>query len=149
MTISEKAAYIKGLAEGCALSTDTNEGKILHAVIDLLGDIGNKLNELEENDISLGDEIDAISDDLSDVEEIVYDDDSDDDDDYKYCCDDNCCCDDGDFMVSVECPACGEEIVVDESILAVGKLECPACGEKLEIEVDDEDYEDDNDEDDD
>ena len=137
MTISEKAAYIKGLAEGCALSTETNEGKVLHAVIDLLGDIGAKLVELEENDINLGDDIDAISDDLSDIEEIVYEDD---DDDF-YCGDDNCCCDD-DFMGSVECPSCGEEIMVDESILAAGKLECPACGEKLELEIDDDEEDD-------
>ena len=41
-------------------------------------------------------------------------------------------------MVSVECPSCGEEIVVDESILEIGKLECPNCGEKLELEIEEE-----------
>ena len=137
MTISEKAAYIKGLAEGCELDTTTKEGKILAAVIDLLGEIGEAIAEIEENELNIGDELDAISEDLADVEEIVYDEDDDDDCD---CCDDDCdCCgDDEDFMVSVECPSCGEEIVVDESILEIGKLECPNCGEKLELEIEEE-----------
>lgn len=150
MTISEKAAYIKGLADGYGLSEETSEGKILSSVIDLLSDIGNKLAELEQNDFDFGDELDAISDDLAEVEEVVYGDYDYDDDYYDdgCCCDDPCCCgDDEDFMVSVECPTCHEEIVVDESILAVGKLECPNCGEKLELEYeydeeDEEDFED-------
>ena len=39
MDICEKIAYIKGLAEGLSLDETTKEGKILAAVIDLLGDI--------------------------------------------------------------------------------------------------------------
>ena len=33
MTIAEKVSYIKGLAEGLKLDTNTNEGKILTAII--------------------------------------------------------------------------------------------------------------------
>ena len=40
MDICEKIAYIKGLAEGLKLDENTNEGKILAAVIDLLGEDG-------------------------------------------------------------------------------------------------------------
>ena len=36
MEISEKVAYLKGLAEGLALDTDTKEGKLLTAIIDVL-----------------------------------------------------------------------------------------------------------------
>ena len=138
MTISEKAAYIKGLADGCGLDTETSEGKVLAAIIDVLGDIGEAIAEIEENELNIGDEIDAISDDLADVEEIVYGDDDydyDDEDDDDGC---DCGCEDEDFMVSVECPSCGEEIVIDESILEAGKFQCPNCGENLELEYDEE-----------
>ena len=139
MTISEKAAYIKGLADGCGLDTESSEGKILSAIIDLLGDVGEAISEIEENEMNIGDELDALSDDLADVEDVVYGDD--DEDEYDYCdCDDDCdCCDD--TMVSVECPSCGEEIVLDESILDAGTFQCPNCGETLELEYDEEDEE--------
>ncbi len=39
MDICEKIAYIKGLAEGLSIDDNTKEGKILNAIIDLLGDI--------------------------------------------------------------------------------------------------------------
>ena len=41
MDICEKVAYIKGLAEGLALDDSTKEGKVLAAIIDVLGDITN------------------------------------------------------------------------------------------------------------
>ena len=45
MDICEKIAYIKGLAEGLSLDETTKEGKILSAVIDLLGDITFNVNK--------------------------------------------------------------------------------------------------------
>ena len=42
MEISEKVAYLKGLAEGLALDTDTKEGKLIAAIIDVLDDMAEK-----------------------------------------------------------------------------------------------------------
>ena len=36
MTISEKSAYLKGLMEGMNLNTESNEGKMIAAIVDLL-----------------------------------------------------------------------------------------------------------------
>ena len=36
MTISEKSAYLKGLMDGLNLNTETNEGKMIAAIVDLL-----------------------------------------------------------------------------------------------------------------
>ena len=47
MDICEKIAYIKGLAEGLNLDETTKEGKILAAVIDLLGDITDDSTDIE------------------------------------------------------------------------------------------------------
>ena len=36
MTVSEKVAYLKGLADGLGIKDSTNEGKLMLAVIDVL-----------------------------------------------------------------------------------------------------------------
>ena len=36
MTISEKSAYLKGLMDGLKLSTETDEGKMISAIVDLV-----------------------------------------------------------------------------------------------------------------
>ena len=85
MTTSEKVSYLKGLAEGLGLDKDSKQDKLLAAIIDVLAAVAEDLENLEENAFDLGEEIDAISDDLAAVEEIVYD-------DYDEYDDDECCC---------------------------------------------------------
>ena len=119
MTISEKVAYLKGLAEGLNLDTEkSKEGKLISVMIGIL----------EENALNLGEEIDVLSDDLADVEEAVFDEDGD-------------SCDDDWF--EVECPTCGADILVDEDDLADGEVECPGCGARyaMELTEDEEDEE--------
>ena len=127
MTISEKVAYLKGLAEGLDIDTEkSKEGKLISVMIGILEEIGLSIEDLEENTTALGEEIDAISDDLSDVEEIVYD--EDDEDDY----------DDDDDFFEVECPTCGETLVIDEGVLDEGSVQCPNCKEKFAIDLSDD-----------
>ncbi|WP_251449126.1 CD1247 N-terminal domain-containing protein [Vermiculatibacterium agrestimuris] len=130
MTISEKVAYLKGLAEGLELDTaKSKEGKLISVMIGILEEIGLSIEDLEENADALGEELDAVSDDLADVEEIIYGEDED---------DDECgCCDDEDFF-EVECPNCGAELDIDESILEAGTVECPGCGSKFAIDLTDD-----------
>ena len=100
MTISEKVAYLKGLAEGMKLDTEeSKEGKLISVMIGILEEVGLSIEDMEDNMEAMGEEIDAISDDLSDVEKVVYDEDDEDDDDEDECD----CCEDDDFF-EVECP---------------------------------------------
>ena len=132
MTISEKVAYLKGLAEGLNLDVEkSKEGKLISVMIGILEEVGLSLEDLDENTTALGEELDAVSDDLADVEEIVYGDDEDEDE-----C--GCGCEDEDFF-GVECPNCGEDLEIDESVLETGSVECPNCGEKFAIDLSDED----------
>ncbi|MBR6207260.1 MAG: hypothetical protein IKQ73_08865 [Oscillospiraceae bacterium] len=150
MTISEKVAYIKGLADGLALSDETKEGKVLKAVIDVLGDIASEIDDLNENQLDIGDELDALSEDLGDVEDIIFGDLDDDDE----CCDDDCCCcddddedddededDDDELEFEATCPECGADIALSEADLNKGSAKCPSCGELLEFEFDGEEDE--------
>ena len=132
MTISEKVAYLKGLAEGLDLdTTKSKEGKLISVMIGIMEELAMSVEDLEENALNLGEEIDVLSDDLADVEEVVFDEDEDDDmEDYD------------DDWFEVECPTCGADIVVDDEALADGEVECPGCGARYAMELtDDEDEE--------
>ena len=131
MTISEKVAYLKGLAEGLDLDTvKSKEGKLISVMIGILEELAMSVEDLEENALNLGEEIDVLSDDLADVEEVVFDEDED-DEDYD------------DDWFEVECPACGADILVDDEALAEGEVECPVCGTRyaMELTEDEEDEE--------
>lgn len=127
MTISEKVAYLKGLAEGLNLDTEkSKEGKLISVMIGILEELAMSVEDLEENALNLGEEIDVLSDDLADVEDMVFEDDED-DEDYD------------DDWFEVECPTCGADIVVDDEALADGEVECPSCGTRYAMELSDDD----------
>ena len=129
MDICEKIAYIKGLAEGLKLDESTSEGKILAAVIDLLGDMTSEICDIEDGCDELLEQIDAVDEDLASVEDFVYGDDDDDDD----CCDCDDCCDE---LYEIECPACHDTIYLDEDMLEEEGMKCPNCGTELEFDFD-------------
>lgn len=136
MTISEKVAYLKGLAEGLNLDTEkSKEGKLISVMIGILEELAMSVEDLEENALNLGEEIDVLSDDLADVEDVVFEDDED-DEDYD------------DDWFEVECPTCGADIVVDDEALADGEVECPSCGTRYAMELSDDDDEDEEDDED-
>ena len=128
MTISEKVAYLKGLAEGLAIDTEkSKEGKLISVMIGILEEIGMSIEDLEENAVALGEEIDALADGLSDVEDAVFEDEDGDEDE--------CCCGDDDDFFETECPNCGESLVIDEDVLESGAVQCPNCKEKFSIDL--------------
>lgn len=131
MDICEKIAYIKGLAEGLGLDEETKEGKILAAIIDLLGDITEEICDIEDGCDELMEQIDAVDEDLSSLEEIIYEDDEDCDCD----CDD-CDCDCEDEVYEIECPACNDVIYLDADMLEEEGMTCPNCGTELEFDFD-------------
>ena len=150
MTISEKSAYLKGLMDGMNFNTESNEGKLLAAIVDLLGDMSKKIHDIEDTTIAISDELDEIEEDLDAIEDFIMDYDDDEDyDDYD---------DEDDFedeeyeegfdfgdedstIYEVVCPACDEIINFDEETLEKGSIVCPDCGETLEFSLDDEDEE--------
>ena len=127
MTISEKVAYLKGLAEGLNLDTEkSKEGKLISVMIDILEEVGLSIEDLEENALALGEEIDVLSDDLADVESVVFDEDENDEEDYD------------DDWFEVECPTCEEPLIIDDEALAEGFIQCPNCQSKFSLDLSDD-----------
>lgn len=131
MNLTEKAAYLKGLMEGLDLDASKKEVKVLNAMYDLLDDLALTVTDLDSDIDQVYDELDAIDEDLSDIEDVVFDEDEDE-------CDCDCC--DGDTY-ELTCPACGATVEVDEDTLLSDDFRCPACGEKFEIDFDEDDEE--------
>ena len=133
----EKVAYLRGMLEGMKFDADSDMGKIVLKLIDIVDDLAHDLTDAEERADVMADYIDELDHDLGEVEEYVYGDDCDccDDDDCDCCCDD----DDDDGLYELECPNCGDKIYITEDMLN-GSIECPNCNTKIDdIEVEDED----------
>ena len=154
MTITEKAAYLKGLMEGSSLDTEKPEGKMIAAIVELLGDIAKRVTDIEETTIAISDELDEIEEDLDAIEDFILDEEDEEYDDF----DDDFEDDDDDFedegfdfgdedttIYEVKC-VCGNVINFDEETLLAGSIHCDQCGELLEFSIDDEEDADDEDE---
>ena len=152
MTISEKSAYLKGLMDGLKLNTESDEGKMIAAIVDLLGDLTKKVTDIEDTTIAISDELDEIEEDLDAIEDFIMDEDEDDDydddwededwdedEEYEEGFDFG---DEDSIIYEVTC-ACGEVINFDEDTLEQGSIVCPNCGENLEFSFEDEDEDED------
>lgn len=153
MTLSEKSAYLKGLMEGLKLNTESNEGKMIAAIVDLLGDVTKRVGDIEETTIAISDELDEIEEDLDAIEDYILDDEDEDWDDEDWDEDDDTdelddeesdegfeFGDEDTTIYEVEC-ACGEVIDFDEETLEKGSIVCPNCGETLEFSLEDDEEE--------
>ena len=144
MNLTEKSAYIKGLAEGLEYDKTTKEGKIIAALLDLVNDMALEIADLQKDieeideDLNYLDEyVEELDDDLQDVEDyldaeldeddLLDDEWDDEDEDYE----------DGEYF-EIECPSCGETVCFDEE-LDPEELICPACGEKFDCSIEDAD----------
>lgn len=124
--LSEKVAYLRGLADGFKIDENTNEGKLLKSIIDVLGDFAEAIADLEDSQVELSEQVENIDEDLAQVESEVYEDEYDDEYDDED--------DDTDFY-EIECPNCHETVYLDEDMINEDKeITCPNCKEPIEIE---------------
>ena len=114
--ISEKVAYLDGLAEGLSID-ESKEGKLLRSIIDVLGSIAEQLEEQDEA-------LDDLNDCVEDLYETMDGDNKEHDGD-----------EDQEFF-EIVCPSCGETIYFDEDMLdSEDGLICPCCNEPIEINL--------------
>lgn len=119
--LTEKVAYLKGLCEGMKIDETTNEGKLLVSIIDTLDLIASEMNVIYDTEDELQAQIDEIDEDLSFVEDYLFDDE---DDDFDFDIED------------ISCPYCGEDIALDADLFngEDDVITCPACGKEFELE---------------
>ena len=146
MTITEKAAYLRGLIEGQGLDPEAGEGKLWHVLAELVGDLAGQLSELQEEHDRLSDSVDELEVGLDYLEELLQEDYSDydgededlsddDEDDYPFSSGHLRIVDEEEDDEDEEelLPVFAEEDDPDRSFYEV---ECPNCG--AQIRFDDE-----------
>ncbi len=120
--ISNRAAYLKGLADGLKLNTESAEGQLIDGILNLLGDMAEELEMLDSEQAFLADKIDEVEEVIDMVADEVYAYDDEDDEFY-----------------TLVCENCGAEIDVtgdDLDDIADGVFACPECGETIELDFD-------------
>lgn len=138
----KKVSYLKGFCEGLGINGESNEGKVINKLIEVIEEMADELERMaavaEDHELL----IDNLSDDMlmlldDDDDDDLYDDDDEDFEDFEDFDDD----DDGtsDFF-EIQCPECGEDFMIDyDEILDGDGLRCPHCDKRIELKIDEED----------
>lgn len=124
--LRSRVAYLHGLAEGLELDSSSAEGRVLSAMLDVVGDMADEINMVTEAHDALSDYVDEMDDDLSAIEESVY---TDDEDEIIFL-PDSPLVEEEDGVEMVCCPECGETVSGGAGELADSELTvtCPVCG---------------------
>jgi ribosomal protein S27E len=113
--IKEKVAYLQGLTKGLNVSDASSEGKLILNIIDVLDDMAEEIKNVNMVHEDLENYVETIDEDLTELEEEVYEEEEFDED-----------------YVEVECPFCHETVAFESELLddddAV-EVTCPHCGE--------------------
>lgn len=117
--LTNRAAYLKGLADGMKLDKETNEGRLLDEILDFLNDIADVVDAIDQEQGFIADKLDDIEDDIDVIADEVFCDEYDDEEDDEF---------------QITCEACGEEIVLSYEDIMDGEIYCPNCGEVIEFD---------------
>jgi len=144
-TITERTAYLRGLAEGLNLDKEKAENKLLLEMLNVMDEMAQQFAETNEDLDELSEYVEDMDADLAEVEELLFEEEEDCDCDCDDCdCDcDDCDCDcDCDQELSFDCPNCGKTVMIKASDIDFDESPvCSACGEPFFVDVEDEDEE--------
>ena len=71
--IKERVAYLQGLSRGLNIRLHSGEGKLLINIIDVLDDMAEEINNIQMGQADLETYVESMDEDLTDLEEEVYD----------------------------------------------------------------------------
>lgn len=126
-------SYVQGLLEGVQNQANSSpESKALHRLVDVVDELVEAVQQLDLLHAELQEYVEAIDEDLNDMELDVYENEADETDDEMIEVVDE----DEAGMVNVVCPDCGEEVMVEMDDLEDEEIEvlCPKCHTALVIE---------------
>lgn len=126
-SIKSRVAYLSGLIDGLEIEKGSKEGKIIREIVDVLEDIGEEFEDIQESQREIQEYVDALDEDLSLMEDEIYDEDDDDDFDEE----------DIENFINLKCPNCDETLYIDTAIIhSKDKILCPNCRKNIDIDVD-------------
>ena len=124
--ITDRAAYLRGLAEGMKLDREDNQQRLILEMLDLMDEMAHQLADVNADLGELEEYVEDIDSDLTDMEEVLFGD-EDCDCDCEDCMHD---CEDEDEELSFDCPNCGKTVMLCTSdIESDENICCKHCGE--------------------
>ncbi len=120
---TNRAAYLRGLADGMKLDTETNEGRLISELLDFVGDLAAEIEAIDDEQGFIADQIDELEEEVELIGDEVFGD----YDEYEEY--------DEDDEFELTCESCGAELIVTGEELIEEDLACPVCGEPIEIEI--------------
>lgn len=114
LTVKERIAYVRGLIEGADAFSRDEKGRTIWENLLLICDaLADTVQELEASQEEMETYLEAVDQDLTELEEGVVD--------------------GPETLVEVECPQCGEGVCFEEGFLYDENVEvsCPECGTQL------------------
>ena len=66
--LGKKVGFLKGLMEGMSFDTDSANGKLMAGIVDLLGDLSDRVEAIDELLQDLNDYVESIDEDLTELE---------------------------------------------------------------------------------
>ncbi len=139
--VTDRVAYLKGLAEGMNLDKEKNTHKLLLEIISALDEISQAVTLVADAQEELNEYVESIDDDLADLEDVLFGDEACDGDcDGCDGCEDENEDEDDDFdedeLITYNCPHCGKELSFYVSEIEFDEdTPCPACGKPVFPEV--------------
>jgi predicted RNA-binding Zn-ribbon protein involved in translation (DUF1610 family) len=125
-----KVAYLQGLTEGLELDASSPEGRILYAVLDVLGDLAEEVGQVARAQERLEQYVEDVDYDLGALEESLYGD----GEEPVRCGPGRTLREEADGVAMEICPACGEPVGAVAGEMDAGDeltLICPTCGAEL------------------
>ncbi len=126
-----KVAYLHGLAEGLDIDTNSSEGRVLASMIDVLGDVVDAIDEVHEAQDELVEYMEDVDEDLTALEECVYDDEE---GEVLTFIPEGQLLSHEDGVEMVACPECGETLSAGAGEMQDDEFDvvCPVCGCSLQ-----------------
>ncbi len=136
--LTDKISYLQGLAEGMKLKPEKDSHKLILGILEVLSEVGDSFEALAEAQGELSDYVESIDEDLADLEANLYDEAEEEcDGNCETCEDEECEYNEGEMLY--ECPHCGAEIEIDPDQDDFDEdAVCPHCGKALFPELPEE-----------
>ena len=148
--LGKKVGFLKGLMEGASFDTDSANGKLMAGIVELLGDLSDRVEAIDELLEDLNDYVESIDEDLTELEgdreddlDELFDEDDEDGEDF-----DDMMFDDGEDKLHLLrpakddgpqeeslagnlCPKCSRMFFTSLKDAEDTEYVCPHCGERV------------------
>ena len=145
--LGKKAGFLKGLMEGAGMDANSPDGKLMAGLVELMGDLCDRVEAIDEQLDDLNDYVESIDEDLSELEgadEDGLDDDfyEDEDDDFDDMFDDGedklhllrptqAPAEEDESLAGNLCPKCSRMFFTSLKDAEDALYDCPHCGERV------------------